>query len=103
LASTVAFALIVAGQMGALLACRSDLQPFWQTLRRPNRLLWVGFCSEPLVAAILILVPALAAVFGLAPIPPAWVLPMGLATLLVLAVDTIDKRIRLNRSVRRNG
>ena len=102
-ASTVAFALIVAGQMGALLACRSDLQPFWQTLRRPNRLLWVGFFSEPLVAAILILVPALAAVFGVAPIPPAWVLPMGLATLLVLAVDTIDKRIRLNRSVRRNG
>ena len=91
-ASTVAFALIVAGQMGALLACRSDLQPFWQTLRRPNRLLWVGFCSEPLVASTLILVPALAAAFGLAPIPPAWVLPMGLATLLVLAVDTVHKR-----------
>jgi Ca2+-transporting ATPase len=92
-ASSVAFALIVAGQMGALLACRSDRLPFWSTLRRPNRLLWLGFLSEPLVAACLILVPALAAVFGTAPFPVRWLGPMGLATLLVLAVDTGHKAI----------
>ncbi|MFN9636951.1 MAG: cation-translocating P-type ATPase [Synechococcaceae cyanobacterium] len=91
-ASSVAFALIVAGQMGALLACRSDRQPFWASLRRPNRLLWLGFLSEPVVAATLILVPALAAVFGTAPFPAAWLLPMGLAPLLVLAADTLQKR-----------
>ena len=91
-ASSVAFALIVAGQMGALLACRSDRQPFWASLRRPNRLLWLGFLSEPVVAATLILVPALAAVFGTAPFPEAWLLPMGLAPLLVLAADTLQKR-----------
>ncbi|MFO0037608.1 MAG: cation-translocating P-type ATPase [Synechococcaceae cyanobacterium] len=90
-ASSVAFALIVAGQMGALLACRSDRLPFWSTLRRPNRLLWLGFLSEPLVAACLILVPALAAIFGTAPFPLRWLGPMGLATLLVLAVDTAAK------------
>jgi magnesium-transporting ATPase (P-type) len=93
-AATVAFALIVAGQMGALLACRSDRQPFWTTLRRPNRLLWLGFLSEPLVAGSLILVPALAAVFRMAPFPSRWLLPMLGATLLVLGADTLHKRLR---------
>ncbi len=93
-ASTVAFALIVAGQMGALLACRSDGQPFWATLRRPNRLLWVGFVSEPLVAGTLILVPALAAVFGNAQFPARWLMPMVFSTLLVLVADTLHKRLR---------
>jgi len=46
------------------------------------------------VAAILILVPALAAVFGTAPFPVRWLGPMGLATLLVLAVDTGHKWVR---------
>jgi magnesium-transporting ATPase (P-type) len=96
-ASSVAFALIVAGQMGALLACRSDRQPFWASLRRPNRLLWLGFLSEPVVAATLILVPALAAVFGTGPFPAAWLLPMGLAPLLVLAADTVQKQAVMKR------
>jgi magnesium-transporting ATPase (P-type) len=91
---TVTLALIVAGQMGALLACRSDRQPFWTTLRRPNRLLWLGFLSEPLVAGSLILVPALAAVFRMAPFPSRWLLPMLGATLLVLGADTLHKRLR---------
>ncbi len=93
-AGTVAFTLIVAGQMGALLACRSDWQPFWATLRRPNRLLWLGLLSEPLVAGSLILVPALAAVFGTAPFPTPWLAPMLAAPLLVLAADTLHKRLR---------
>lgn len=45
-----AFALIVAGQMGALLACRSDSLPFWRLLLVPNPLLWLGLLSEPLLA-----------------------------------------------------
>jgi magnesium-transporting ATPase (P-type) len=96
-AATVAFALIVAGQMGALLACRSEQQPFWASLRRPNRLLWLGFLSQPLVAGSLILVPAPAAVFGMAPFPSHWLLPMLGATLLVLAADTLHKRLRQGR------
>ncbi len=91
-AATVTFCLIVAGQMGALLACRSDRQPFWKQLRTPNRLLWLGLVSEPLVAGSLVLIPALAAAFGNAPFPLAWVPLMGLSTLLVLAADTAHKR-----------
>ena len=35
-AGTVAFCLIVAGQMGALLSCRSDTRPAWEMLEFPN-------------------------------------------------------------------
>ena len=45
-ASTVAFCLIVAGQMGALLACRSDRRPFWELLSIPNPLLWLGLAQR---------------------------------------------------------
>ena len=90
-AATVTFCLIVAGQLGALLACRSDRLPFWKSLKTPNRLLWLGLLSEPLVAGCLVLIPALAAAFGHAPFPTAWLPLMGLSTLLVLAADTAHK------------
>lgn len=96
-ASTVTFALIVAGQMGALLACRSTFRPFWQVLRRPNRLLWLGFASEPVVAAILVLVPPLAEALGTAPFPAAWLGAMLLAPLAVLTADSLHKLLRPSR------
>jgi len=96
-AATVTFCLIVAGQMGALLACRSETVPFWKRLRTPNRLLWLGLLSEPLVAGSLVLIPALAAAFGNAPFPLAWLPWMGLSTLLVLAADTVHKRWLVSR------
>jgi Ca2+-transporting ATPase len=96
-AATVTFCLIVAGQMGALLACRSETVPFWKRLRTPNRLLWLGLLSEPLVAGSLVLIPALAAAFGNAPFPLAWLPWMGLSTLLVLAADTVHKRWLISR------
>jgi Ca2+-transporting ATPase len=92
-ASTVAFCLIVAGQMGALLACRSSWRPFWEMLHFPNRLFWLGFLSEPVVAGTLVLVAPLAAVFGTAPFPPAYLGPMALAPLAVLLADTVHKRV----------
>jgi len=90
-AATVTFCLIVAGQMGALLACRSETLPFWKRLSTPNQLLWLGLLSEPLVAGSLVLIPALAASCGNAPFPLAWLPWMGLSTLLVLAADTAHK------------
>ena len=91
-AASVTFCLIVAGQIGALLACRSDRLPFWKRLNTPNRLFWLGLISEPLVAGCLVLLPALAAAFGMAPFPLAWLPAMALSTLLVLAADTVHKR-----------
>jgi Ca2+-transporting ATPase len=90
-AATVAFCLIVAGQMGALLACRSDRRPFWELLPIPNPLLWLGLFSEPVVAGTLVLVPALAGVFEMAPFPTSWLGLMALAPLVVLLADTAHK------------
>jgi calcium-translocating P-type ATPase len=90
-AGTLAFALIVAGQMGALLACRSDSLPFWRLLPVPNPLLWLGLLSEPLLAGLLILVPALAGVFSFLPLAPFdWPLLVA-APVLVLLADTAHK------------
>jgi calcium-translocating P-type ATPase len=97
-ASTLAFALIVAGQMGALLACRSDRLPFWRLLPVPNPLLWLGLISEPLLAWGLILVPALAGIFGFLPLQPGdWPLLMT-APCLVLLADTAFKAASQARS-----
>ena len=90
-ASTLAFALIVAGQMGALLACRSDSLPFWRLFGVPNPLLWLGFISEPLLASGLILLPAFAAIFAFLPLSPGhWPLLVA-APCLVLLADTAFK------------
>ena len=92
-ASTLTFVLIVAGQMGVLLACRSATQPFWQRLRVPNRLFWSGLLSEPVVAGLLILLPPLAVVFNMAVLPPGWMGWIGLAPLAVLLSDTLQKQV----------
>ena len=93
-ATTVTFCLIVAGQMGTLLACRSDRRPAWAMLGIPNPMLWLGWISEPLLASALVLVAPVAAVFGMAPFPLAWLGPMALAPVLVILVDALDKRWR---------
>ncbi|MEB3321895.1 MAG: cation-translocating P-type ATPase C-terminal domain-containing protein, partial [Synechococcaceae cyanobacterium] len=93
-ASTVAFVLIVACQMGNLLACRSERAPFWRHWRVPNPLLWLGFASEPLVAGTLVLTPVLARGFALAPFPPSMLGPIALAPLAVLLADTLHKSLR---------
>jgi Ca2+-transporting ATPase len=90
-ASTLTFALIVAGQMGALLACRSTSLPFWQRLRVPNGLFWLGLLSEPMIAVLLVLITPLAAVFSMEPLPRPWLGWLPLAPLAVLLADTLHK------------
>ena len=102
-ASAVAFCLIVAGQMGALLACRSPEEPFWSSWGRPNPWLLLGLASEPLIAACLVLIPALAEVFACAPFPLAWLGPMALAPLAVLAADSAQKALGWRRAWTRPG
>jgi Ca2+-transporting ATPase len=96
-ATSVTFCLIVAGQMGTLLACRSEHRPAWEMLGIPNPWLWLGLISEPLLASALVLLPALGALFGMAPFPLAWLGPMALAPVLVILADALDKRWRTAR------
>jgi len=98
-ASTLTFVLIVAGQMGALLACRSSIRPFWQLLSRVNPLFWAGLLSEPLVAALLVLMAPVATVFGMEPIPSGWLSWVGLAPVAVLLADSLHKRLNQTASV----
>ncbi len=90
-ASSVVFCLIVAGQMGALLACRSEHRPFWQTMAVPNPWFWLGLASEPVLASLLVVLSGLAAVFGTAPFPLAWLGWIALAPVAVLLADTLHK------------
>jgi len=85
--------------MGALLACRSSIRPFWQLLSGANPLFWAGLASEPLIAAVLVLVTPVAAVFGMEPVPRSWLGWIGLAPLAVLLGDTLHKRLNQTASV----
>ncbi|MFM7086364.1 MAG: cation-translocating P-type ATPase [Cyanobium sp.] len=90
-ASSVAFAAIVLGQVGVLMACRSEWRPSWRLLREPNALLWLGVLSELLLLAALLLIPALGRIFSLGPFPAAWLGPMALAPLLIVLADDARK------------
>ena len=91
-ASSVAFTAIVLGQLGALMACRSEWRPSWRMLREPNPLLWWGVISELLLLAALLLVPALGVVFALGPYPLRWLPLLALSAPLIVLVDDLRKR-----------
>jgi Ca2+-transporting ATPase len=96
-ASSVALSTIVLGQVGALLACRSEWRLSWRMLRERNPLLWLGVLCELLLLSALLLLPSLAAIFGLGPFPAAWLGPMALAPLLIVLADDGHKAWRQRR------
>lgn len=51
----------------------------------------LGLLSEPMIAALLVLVAPLAAVFSMEPLPRPWLGWLPLAPLLVLMADTLHK------------
>ena len=94
-ASSVAFATIVFSQVGVLMASRSEWRPAWRLPREANPLLWCGVASELLLLSALVLVPALGAVFSMAPFPLEFLGWMALAPLLIVLADDLRKlRVR---------
>jgi len=96
-ASAATFTTIVLGQLGGLMACRSDRQP---VLGRPglgwlhrNPLLGLGIGSELAIAVLLVQVAPLAAVLELAPFPAGWLGWMLPVPVLVVLVDDLRKRL----------
>lgn len=69
-ATTMAFAAIVACQIGNLFICRSERLPLWKSFKTKNNLIWVGLGFELLICAAIIYVPALSGVFHTRPIAP---------------------------------
>ena len=101
-ASSVAFTCIVAGQIGAAMACRSERRSaFVDLLRRgwrSNRLLWFGVGVEVVFTALLLGWPPLSRLVAMAPLE-RWTLPLIVAApLLVMLADDLRKRSDLGQS-----
>jgi Ca2+-transporting ATPase len=72
-ASAMAFAAIVSGQIGCVVACRSERHPSRSLPPFENSLLWLGIAIEVLVLAALLYAPPLAGLFQMDPFPaPLW-------------------------------
>ena len=100
-ARAFAFATLVVGNLALILSNRSATEPFWVTLRTPNRALWVvvGLALSLLLAALY--VPWAVTVLRFAPLP--WhelAAAGGLGLLSVLWFEAI-KRVRRGRRARR--
>jgi Ca2+-transporting ATPase len=84
-ARALAFTLLVATNLGLLLANRARHGALWRSLRIPNRVLWL-VCAAALGLLLLALyLPWLASLFQFTPLPGAW-LAGGLALGLSLAL-----------------
>jgi magnesium-transporting ATPase (P-type) len=93
-ATTMSLAGIVACQIGNAFACRSAYRSSWRLGFFTNRMLLLGIGVEIALIALAIYTPALASVFGLAPLGVAhWAL---LATFgpLLLGLDELRKALR---------
>ena len=90
-ASSVAFSTIVLGQVGVLMACRSEWRSAWRMLARPNPLLWWGVVGELVLLAALLRLPALGAIFSLGPFPLPWLPLLALVPVLIVLVDDLRK------------
>jgi Ca2+-transporting ATPase len=66
--TTMAFAAIVACQIGNLFICRSERVPIWSSFAIKNNLIYIGLGVELLVAAAIIYFPILSRVFETQPI-----------------------------------
>ncbi len=95
-ASTVALAVIVASQVGNVLACRSERSSAFRGWVR-NPLLRAGILLELTLLAGLVYVPWAQRVFGTAPPPAAAWAALPAAPLALLAVDEAWKRLAARR------
>ncbi|WP_411868006.1 cation-translocating P-type ATPase [Vulcanococcus limneticus] len=100
-ASAVTLGVIVAAQMGNLLACRSEWRSLLQLPLFANPLLWLGLVSEPLAFGLLLGLPGLAAAFQLAPFPPELLGWLGLAPVVMLLAEELRKLVVRRRRFHR--
>ena len=78
---TLVFATLVFSNIILTLVNRSFTQSVWQTLRVPNRVLWLMLGLTLALLLVTLLVPAAQRLFGFAPVPLAWLGGCGLVAL----------------------
>ena len=67
-ATAMTFAAIVATQVGNVLACRTDRESIFRVGLFSNPHVWLGIAAELALLLVLVLIPPLRAIFGLAPL-----------------------------------
>lgn len=92
-ATTMSLAGIVACQVGNVFACRSEHESIWRTGLGGNRLMLIGIAVEIGALLLLIHVPVLAGVFGLAPLEATHWLLLATFPPLLLAAEELRKAI----------
>jgi Ca2+-transporting ATPase len=94
-ARSAGFSTLVVGNLAVLLASRSPTAPFWRTVRRPNRALWILLAATTAVLVLILSLPPLRGLFAFAP-PGAAALAIAAAAglLPVLALDAATRRGR---------
>jgi len=106
-ATTMTFAAIVAAQIGNVFACRTERQSVFGAGLFQNRLVTLGVAVELLIVTVLILVPPLARLFGLAPLGiEEWgILLLFPPTMLLLEEGrkAVVRRARVRRVNRHGG
>ncbi len=100
-ARAFAFATLVVGNLALILSNRSATEPFWATLRTPNRALWVvvGLALALLLAALY--VPWAVEVLRFAPLPLHELAAAGGLGLLSVFWFEAIKRVRRGRRAQR--
>jgi len=100
-ARAFAFATLVVGNLALILSNRSATEPFWVTLRTPNRALWVvvGLALALLLAALY--VPWAVEVLRFAPLPLHELAAAGGLGLLSVFWFEAIKRVRRGRRAQR--
>jgi P-type Ca2+ transporter type 2C len=84
-ATTMTLVAIVAAQVGNVFACRTDRESVFRAGLLGNRLVLAGVAAELAVLLILIMLPPLRAVFGLAPLAPAeWGIVLAFPVVILL-------------------
>jgi magnesium-transporting ATPase (P-type) len=96
-ATTMTLAAIVASQVGNVFACRTERESVFRVGLFSNRLVLWGIASELAIISLLIYLPSLQRVFGLAPLGfEEWAFLLAFAPVLLL-MEEGRKRILRSR------
>ncbi|MEQ8200253.1 MAG: cation-transporting P-type ATPase [Syntrophomonadaceae bacterium] len=91
--TTMAFAAVVAGQIGNLFICRSEHISIRSSFITRNNLVYIGLAFEVLVCMAIVYLPPLQEIFGTKPIIPGDLLLLLLCPLVMIVVEEIRKII----------
>ncbi len=92
-ATTMALAAIIACQIGNVFVCRSERTPVWQLPLASNPLILIGIGTEIAIAAALLYLPFLAAVFFTHPLAWADAPVLLLCPIIVVALEELRRYV----------